>query len=334
MSAAQPDTPLREVGEPPSRRGAHVLGAVVGLVLAPPAIVSLAHGAQELMASPAGEVPLGGWPWLVLGAVLLAGIAATAAFASSLALVVAGLWAFFPGLVGGALTRPLLTAPAPLELRSAVSVLAFSGVLLAVGAALLGAALGVHLARRAGRHQEQADAAPEPTVLDQDDETAASPPPPLPPPSRMWAHVLVAVFSLALSPATIILLGRAADRLSLELGVQGGGQPWQEPSLLLACALLVLVLALVGMSSLGAQLAGWLMYLLPVVVAALAIAGQHWALNVMLSLDSAVGVVAMLGTGGLAILGLVLVLGGGAGHFARRTGRRLERALRAVPVAG
>ncbi|WP_448070802.1 hypothetical protein [Georgenia yuyongxinii] len=334
MSAAQPGTSVGRAGEPPSRRRAHVVGALVGLVLGPPALAFLASGAQSLVTGSGGVDGLAGWPWLLAGVVLLVGIAATAAFASSLALVVAGLWAVVPGLVGGATARALLSGPGPLELRSAVSVLAFSGVLLAVAVALLGSALGVHLARRAGRRQEQVDAAPEPAVPDQDDEVAVSPQPPLPPPSRLWTHVLVAVFSVALSPATIVLLGQGVTRLSLTLGVDGGARPWQEPRVLTACALLVVVLALVGWSSLGAQLAGWLVYLLPVVVAALAIAGQQWALDLLLRLDRAVGVVTMLGTGGLAMLGLVLVLGGAAGHVARRTGRRLERAERAVPVTG
>ncbi|WP_211489844.1 hypothetical protein, partial [Georgenia thermotolerans] len=180
--------------------------------------------------------------------------------------------------------------------------------------------------------QERALARPA-TARRDDADVAAVPAPPLPPRTRLAAHALSTFFALALTPPTIWLLGRAANDLSLTLSLTGGAHPWREPWLLLACLLLVVVLALAAWSSLGPQLAGWLMYLLPTAAAALATLGQEWLLNLLWPVIGTVTVVSALGTGELLLVGVVVVLGAAAAHWARRSGRRLERAELALVAA-
>ncbi|GAA1651320.1 hypothetical protein [Georgenia ruanii] len=331
MSTEEQAAPAGPV-PPRSRLRAHVVAVVVGLVLTPIGLLALAYGAPIVVTpGAAGPSPAAGWGWVVLGAALLAVVATAAALASSLALVVAGLWAAVPGLAGGTVATAAQRSDS-LALRSALAQPAATGALLAVGAALLGAALAAHLARRAGRHQERALARPAASPPGFEDLPAA-PTPPLPPRTRVAAHALSTLVALALTPPTIWLLGRAANDLSLTLALTGAAHPWREPWLLLACLLLVVVLALAAWSSLGPQLAGWLMYLLPTAAAALATLGQEWLLDLLWPLIGTVTVVSALGTGELLLVGVVVVLGAGAAHWARRSGRRLERAELALVAA-
>ncbi|KAE8762063.1 hypothetical protein, partial [Georgenia thermotolerans] len=125
---------------PRSRLRAHVVAVLVGLVLTPFGLLTLAYGAPIVVTpGAAGPSPAAGWGWVVLGVVLLALVAAAAALASSLALVVAGLWAAVPGLAGGAVATAV-QGSGNLALQSALAQPAATGALLAVGAALLGAA--------------------------------------------------------------------------------------------------------------------------------------------------------------------------------------------------
>ena len=319
---------------PRSRLRAHVVAVVVGLLLTPLGLLALAYGAPTVLTpgGAAGPSPASGWAWVLVGAVLLAVVAAAGAVASSLALVVAGLWAAVPGLAGGAVAHALLNPGVPAVLASLAQP-AYTGTLLAVGTALLGAALAAHLARRAGRAQERALTGSVPARPAEDEDVATAPARPVPPRSRMVAHVLTVVFALALTPPTIWLLGGAANGLSIALTLTGAAHPWREPRLLVACLLLVAVLALAAWSSLGPQLAGWSMYLVPSAAAALATVGQEWLLNLLWPLIGTVEFVSVLGTGELLLLGVAVVLGAGAAHWARRSGRHLERAELALVAA-
>ncbi|WP_127128142.1 hypothetical protein [Georgenia sp. SYP-B2076] len=309
---------------------AHLLAVVVGLVLTPVGLLALLHGAAQTVAAlgdGAGPEPLLGLAWALLGAALLGAVAAVAAVGSSLALVVGGVvWGVLPGLLGGSVARLLLeraVAGSGVGVADAVAFPALGGTLLAAGVVLTGAGLAAHLARRAGRGQERAEA--ELAAADRDDDSRAGTAAPVPPRSRVRAHVLGTVVAVVLTPLALILLGSAANRLMLGFMVlRDDSEPWQQAPLLGACVLLLVVMVLGRWSSLGPQLAGWLLCLLPGVAVALSGAVPSLRGPLETVLGSPAGSALILG-GALVVLGVVMVVGGAAAHFARRAGRRFER---------
>jgi hypothetical protein len=147
----------------------------------------------------------------------------------------------------------------------------------------------------------------------------------------MWGHALSHFFSLVLLPPVAVLLGRGTTA-ALVFGTTLTRQPWQEPSLLAGTVLLAVVVLLAGLSSLGPQLAGWL--LLAVGVLAVLLAQGFDGLEPLLSALSALpGGFQLLASGTWLLLGGILAVCGGAAHFARRSGRRYERADLALSSA-
>lgn len=294
---------------------AHLLAVVVGLVLTPVALYLSLLGI-DLLLPLEGASDLAGAGSLALGLVLLAGVAAVGALGSSLALGVGGLvWGVLPGLIGLPLLRPLLGVPAADHLLRPVA----SGLLLVAGAALAAGGVACHLARRAGRLQERGE-----SLLARGESLLARGDAPAAPPSRRWSHIVSVFFSLVLLPPVAVLLGRGTTA-ALVLGTALDRQPWQEPSLLAGTALLAVVVVLAGLSSLGPQLAGWLLLVvgtLPVML----VHGWDAVAPLLDPLGALPGGLQLLTSGAWLLLGASLVLCGAAAHVARRTGRRYERA--------
>lgn len=309
--------PSASPGPPPpprSRMGAHVLAVVAGLVLTPVALYLALYGTEMLLPLD-GRSDLVGIGPFVLGALLLAALGAVAASGSSLALGVGGLvWGVLPGLVGFPALRPLLDGSVPAVLVDPLFRPLASGLVLVAGTALAAGGVACHLARRAGRAQEREEAA----LAD-----AGPAQPPVPPSSRRWAHVLSVFFSLVLLPPVAVLLGRGTTA-ALVFGLSLTSQPWQQPALLAGAGLLAVVVLLGGWSSLGPQLAGWLL----LVVGALPVLHAHgwrWLAPVLDALSGLPGGFQLLSSGAWLLLGAALVVCGGAAHWARRSGRRYER---------
>ncbi len=320
-----PEELLRGLPGPPapprSRMRGHVLAVVVGLVVTPAALYLALLGIDMLLPLEGSSDVVGVAP-LLLGLLLLAVLGMVAARASSLALVVGGLlWGVLPGLVGMPLLRPVLgasTAPLTDPLLRPLT----SGLVLAAGAALAAGGAACHLARRAGRRQEREEAA---LVRGAGAETPAAPR------SRMWGHALSVFFSLVLLPPVAVLLGRGMTA-ALVFGTTLTRQPWQEPSLLAGTVLLAVVVLLAGHSSLGPQLAGWLLVAVGV-VAVLFAQGLDGLEPLLSALSALPGGFQLLVSGTWLLLGGILVVCGGAAHFARRSGRRYERADLALTSA-
>jgi MFS family permease len=317
QSDGPPDSPVGPGGPPApprSRMRAHVLAVVVGLVVTPVALYLALYGIEMLLPLDGPSDLLGAGPFL-LGALVLGVLGAVAAWGSSLALGVGGLvWGVLPGLVGLPLLRPLLGPDTPTVLVDPLLRPLASGLLLVAGAALAAGGAACHLARRAGRSQEREEATLEGT---------GTAPAPVPPRSRMWGHAVSVFFSLVLLPPVAVLLGRGTTA-ALVLGLSMTSQPWQEPSLLAGAALLAVVVLLGGLSSLGPQLAGWLL----LVVGALPVLHAHgwrWLAPLLDALGALPGGFQLLASGAWLLLGAVLVVCGGAAHWARRSGRRYER---------
>jgi len=291
---------------------AHVLAVVAGLVVTPVALYLMLYGIDMLLPLEGPSNLVGAGPFL-LGVVVLAALGAVAAWGSSLALGVGGLvWGVLPGLLGFPVLRPLL-APGTSALVDPLLRPLASGLVLVAGVALAAGGAACHLARRAGRTQEREDA-----------RLASSAPGPVPPRSRMWGHAVSVFFSLVLLPPIAVLLGRGTTA-ALVFGMSLTTQPWQEPSLLAGAALLAVVVLLAWLSSLGPQLAGWLLQLvgtLPVLHAH----GWQWLTPVLVALSGLPGGFQLLTSGAWLLLGAVLVVCAGAAHWARRSGRRYERA--------
>lgn len=306
---------------PRSRMRAHVIAVVAGLVVTPAALYLALLGIDMLLPLEGSSDAVGAGP-LLLGLLLLAVLGTMAARASSLALGVGGLvWGVLPGLVGMPLIRPILgasTAPLTDPLLSPLT----SGLVLAAGAALAAGGAACHLARRAGRRQEREEAT---LARGAGAETPAAPR------SRRWSHVLSVFFSLVLLPPVAVLLGRGTTA-ALVLGTTLTRQPWQEPSLLAGTMLLAVVVLLAAISSLGPQVAGWL--LLAVGALAGLFAQGFEGLEPLLSALSVLpGGFQLLVSGTWLLLGGILAICGGAAHFARRSGRRYERADLALTSA-
>jgi hypothetical protein len=323
QSEGSPDSPASPGGPPApprSRMRAHVLAVVAGLVATPVALYLVLYGINMLLPLEGPSSLAGAGPFL-LGVVVLAALGAVAAWGSSLALGVGGLvWGVLPGLFGFAVLRPLLGPGTSSALVDPLLRPLASGLLLVAGVALAAGGAACHLARRAGRTQEREDAT-----------LAGSTAGPVPPRSRMWGHAVSVFFSLVLLPPIAVLLGRGTTA-ALVFGMSLTSQPWQEPSLLAGAALLAVVVLLGWLSSLGPQLAGWLMLVmgtLPVLHAH----GWQWLAPFLEALSGLPGGFQLLTSGAWLLLGAVLAVCGAATHWARRSGRRYERTDLALTLA-
>jgi hypothetical protein len=298
-----------------------VLAVVAALVVTPIALYLLLFGIDLLLPLEGASDLAGVGPFL-FGLLLLALLGAVAALGSSLALGVGGLWGVVPGLVGLPLLRPLFGTSFAAVADHLLRPLA-SGLVLAAGAALVAGGVACHLARRAGRQQEREEAALARTG------TTVTPGPPR---SRRWGHIVSVFFSLVLLPPVAVLLGRGTTS-ALVFGTTLTRQPWQEPSLLAGTVLLAVIVVLAALSSLGPQLAGWLL----LVVGALPVLFAHgWdSLAPLLdALSTLPGGFQLLASGAWLLLGANLAVCGAAAHFARRSGRRYEQADLALISAG
>ncbi|PFG39243.1 hypothetical protein ATJ97_1741 [Georgenia soli] len=330
QSDGSPDSPAGPGGPPApprSRMRAHVLAVVAGLVVTPVALYLALYGIGTMLPLEGPSNLAGAGPFL-LGALLLAALAAVAAWGSSLALGVGGLvWGVLPGLVGLPVLGPLLGTGTPAALVDPLLRPLASGVLLVAGAALAAGGAACHLARRAGRVQEREEATLAGTGTGRLSTSlgagTGTPDAPVPPRSRMWGHLVSVFFSLVLLPPIAVLLGRGTTA-ALVFGMSMTSQPWREPSLLAGAGLLAVVVLLAALSSLGPQLAGWLL----LVVGALPVLHAHgwqWLAPLLQALSALPGGFQLLVSGAWLLLGAVLVVCGGAAHWARRSGRRYER---------
>nr|KEP24123.1 hypothetical protein DA06_23160 [Georgenia sp. SUBG003] len=147
----------------------------------------------------------------------------------------------------------------------------------------------------------------------------------------MWGHAVSVFFSLVLLPPVAVLLGRGTTA-ALVFGVSMTSQPWQQPSLLAGAALIAVVVLLAGLSSLGPQLAGWLLLVvgtLPVLHAH----GWRWLAPLLEALSALPGGFQLLTSGAWLLLGAVLAVCGASAHWARLSGRRYERTDLALSTA-
>ena len=143
---------------------------------------------------------------------------------------------------------------------------------------------------------------------------------PTPPPSRLGAHVSSAVLAVISGAAAVAALAQASSPLAT-LGV-AGDSPEAGVWVAVGAAALLGVTALGAMSSLGPVIVGGLLLLMSLAR----------LLGVNLSLDSVMGGAPgleegfdlLLDLGVWLSLGLIVLAGGGAAHFARRAGRRME----------
>lgn len=330
-SPEPPAGPGRPPEPPRSRMRAHVLAVVAGLVVTPVALYLTLYGIGTMLPLEGPSDLAGAGPFL-LGALLLAALAAVAAWGSSLALGVGGLvWGVLPGLVGLPVLRPVLGPGTPAVLVDPLLRPLASGLLLVAGAALVAGGAACHLARRAGRVQEREEVtlARTGTAVGAETGTAEAP---VPPRSRRWGHVVSVFFSLVLLPPVAVLLGRGTTA-ALVFGMSMTSQPWREPSLLAGAGLLAVVVLLGALSSLGPQLAGWVL----LVVGALPVLHAHgwgWLAPLLEALSALPGGFQLLVSGAWLLLGAVLVVCGGAAHWARRSGRRYERTDLALTSTG
>ncbi|MDD9208035.1 hypothetical protein PU560_16410 [Georgenia sp. 10Sc9-8] len=331
---ARPSTAGPAAPVPPRPRARwHVLAVVVGLLVTPLGLWLLGLGISDLSPLTTGEPALRGLLWVLAGAVALSVVAAAGALGSSLALIVGGtVWAAAPGLLGvlGVLrAEPTATGYVTDRTTGTLDLLLPTGFLLTVGVVLIAAGVAVHVARRAGRHQERADAALVADAVRRGTRT------PVPPASRLTAHLASTVVALLLMPLSLVMLSRAAGWLrAVDEGEAGWGSDVASLlALLAALACVTAVMLTAGASSLGPQLAGWVMAVLPAVGVLLRdMTGWSWLDAPIDAVTRTPGSLLLVTTDFLLYLGVVTIVGGAAAHWARRHGRHLERselALRA-----
>lgn len=326
-----------EAPSPPrSRRGAHVLSVMAGLLVTPMGIAALAGGSHGISHALARSQDPTTAALVAVGAgVLLLGIVAASAAGSSLGALVGGtLFGVGLGLaflLEHASTRDAVrSAVGPAEdligpgVRLGLVELGRTGQLLLLGLTLALVGLAVHLARRGGRRAERVEAR-----LAAAQSVAQAPTPPR---SRLVAHVIAAAAGLLATPVALGLLATEIGRLrndlapshtlvDLLLGAAGVG----------ALVLAGVVLA-AGWSSFGLAAGGTLWGVVPGMLGVLDPASTEGGPAAVLTwVGEMAGPSALLGVellatrGTLLAWGVVAALGGLAAHAARLDGARRER---------
>ncbi len=328
---------------PRSRRGAHILSVLAGLVLTPVGLVALAAGAHG-SASALGEAQEPSAVTLTIigfGAAML-GIVAVAAAGSTLGPLVGGaLYAVAPG-IGFVLAPETISAQTesllePLRtftgdgLTEGALILGGTGALLLLGLALVLVGVAAHVARRFGRRAERTE-----TSRVQAGTDAA----PTPPRSRLVPHAVAIGIGLVLTPLALALV--AAGSVDIAVAASGGEAappgtlvwPWAVGTVLLA----VVVLS-AGWSSAGLLLGATAFGVVPGALGLLSSDRTEHGVSAFLAWvgdvvdpDAAAGLYALTTLGVLLTWGVIGVAGALGAHLARRDGRRRERAE--IAVAG
>jgi hypothetical protein len=338
---------------PRSRIGAHVVSVLVGLLLTPVALAALALGADAVasaLGSGHSASPLA-VAAAVLGALLLGVVALTGALSTLGPILGGALYGVVPGLgflldptsiedVTAALVEPSEAVLGDRLLGGALT-LGRTGTLLALGLTLVLVGVAGHLARRAGRRAERAEAllAPEPYPTPGPQPGGAAPiVPPTPPRSRVRAHTVATTVAVVLTPVGLVLL--AAGAVDLTVATADGLPPdlahvlWPW-----GCGLVILcgVVLSAAWSTLGLLVAGSVFAVVPGLVGLFWPAWTDRGLGAFLTRvgelvdpDAAAGLYALATLGILLAWGAVATAGAAGVHGARRDGRRRERAEIAV----